>query len=47
MKILEDGNLLGRATALALIIVAVVAVGRISANKMCAPSGGGCCSTDK
>ena len=48
MKIMEDGNLLGRITALTLIIVAVVGVGRLSgvSSKMCPPSGGGCCSTE-
>jgi hypothetical protein len=45
MKILEDGNLLGRLTALALIIVAVVGVGRLSGTKMCPPTGGGCCGS--
>lgn len=48
MKIIEDGNVLGRVAALTLIIVAVVGVGRISgtAGKMCAPTGGGCCGAE-
>ena len=48
MKIMEDGNLLGRLTALTLIIVAVVGVGRVSgvSGKMCPPSGGGCCGSE-
>lgn len=45
MKILEDGNLLGRLTALTLIIVAVVGVGRISGTKACPPAGGSCCAS--
>lgn len=43
MRINEDGNLLGRITALAVIIASVVGVGRLCGVAQCPMSGGGHC----
>ena len=45
MRINEDGNMLGRVMALAVIVVSVVSVARLCGVSQCPLSAGGHCET--